>query len=251
MRLAGGTFLVTGGTSGLGEGCVRALVAAEAHVVIVGRSEARGSALVAEFGPLATFCCADICSEADMQAAIDTCERLDGVIHCAGVAPSERLLGRSGPLALESIEKAFRVNAVGTLNVVRLAAAKMAAKAPDSDGERGVFVLTSSIAAYDGQTGQAVYAASKGAVNAMVLPLAREFARLGIRVVGIAPGLFQTPILDEVPAGVIDKIAETVPFPSRMGEPAEFAALALHVLTNQMLNGEVIRLDAGLRMERL
>ena len=243
--------MVTGGTSGLGEGCVRALVANEAHAVIVGRSEARGSALVAELGPLATFCRADICSEAEMQAAIDRCERLDGVIHCAGVAPSERVLGRSGPLSLDSIEQAFRVNAMGTFNVVRLAAAKMAANKPGLDGERGVFVLTSSIAAYDGQTGQAVYAASKGAVNAMVLPLAREFARLGIRVVGIAPGLFQTPILNEVPAGVIEKIAETVPFPSRMGEPAEFASLALHILTNQMMNGEVIRLDAGLRMERI
>lgn len=251
MRIAGGTFLVTGGTSGLGEGCVRALVAAGADAVFVGRNEARGSALAAELGSAATFCRADICSEAEMQAAVDRCDRLDGVIHCAGIAPSERVLGRSGPLSLESIEGAFRVNAIGTLNVVRLAAAKMATKESAIDGERGVLVLTSSIAAYDGQTGQAVYAASKGAVNAMVLPLAREFARLGIRVVGIAPGLFQTPILGEVPAGVIDKIVETIPFPSRMGESAEFASFALHVIGNQMVNGEVIRLDAGLRIERL
>ena len=230
---------------------MRALVAAGADVVIVGRNEARGAALVAELGSSATFCRADICSGDEMQAAIDHCPQLDGVIHCAGIAPTERVLGRSGPLSLESIESAFRVNAVGTLNVVRLAAAKIAMKESTVDGERGVLVLTSSIAAYDGQTGQAVYAASKGAVNAMVLPLAREFAWLGIRVVGIAPGLFQTPILSEVPAGVIEKIVATIPFPSRMGEPAEFASFALHVIGNQMVNGEVIRLDAGLRMERL
>jgi NAD(P)-dependent dehydrogenase (short-subunit alcohol dehydrogenase family) len=145
----------------------------------------------------------------------------------------------------------IRVNATGTLNVVRLAAAKMAASVPDADGQRGVMILTSSIAAYDGQIGQTAYAASKGAMVAMTLPLAREFAGIGIRVVGIAPGLFETRILNSVPPGVVERIAETVPFPSRMGEPPEFAALALHILQNRMLNGEVIRLDGALRMERL
>jgi NAD(P)-dependent dehydrogenase (short-subunit alcohol dehydrogenase family) len=251
MTLGGKTFLVTGGTSGLGEACVRSLVAAGATVVFVGLSETRGAKLANELGAAAKFCRADICSEAAMQQAIGLCERLDGVIHCAGIAPSERVLGRSGPLPLERIERVFRVNAIGTLNVVRLAAAKMSANQPSANGERGVIILTSSIAAYDGQIGQAAYAASKGAVVAMTLPLAREFAQLGIRVVGIAPGLFQTRILEDVPPGVIDRIAETVPFPSRMGDPAEFAALALHIIGNQMMNGEVIRLDAGLRMERL
>jgi NAD(P)-dependent dehydrogenase (short-subunit alcohol dehydrogenase family) len=186
-----------------------------------------------------------------MSAAIDACPHLDGVIHCAGIAQSSRLLTKNGPVPLDHIERVFRVNAIGTLNVVRLAAAKMAANQPCPDGERGVFILTSSIAAFDGQTGQAAYAASKGAVVSMTLPLAREFARLGIRVVGIAPGLFQTRILDDVPPEVIASIAEAVPFPPRLGDPSEFAALALHILTNKMLNGEVIRLDAGLRMQRL
>lgn len=248
MTLAGRSALVTGGASGLGEACVRALVAAQASVTVADLNEARGLALAAELGPLTQFCRTDVCDEGDVLAALEETERLDVAIHCAGIATAERALGKDGPLPLDRFDRVLRVNTTGTFNVVRLAAAKMAKNEPGPDGERGVIVLTSSVAAFEGQIGQAAYAASKGAVAAMVLPLAREFARVGIRVVGIAPGLFATPLLAGLPDEAMKQLAATVPFPSRLGEPAEFAALALHMVQNRMLNGEVVRLDGALRM---
>jgi NAD(P)-dependent dehydrogenase (short-subunit alcohol dehydrogenase family) len=248
MILAGKTALVTGGASGLGEACVRALVAAQVAVTIADLNEERGSALAKELGALTQFCRTDVCDEADVLAALDEAERVDILIHCAGVATAERALGKDGPLDLARFEKVLRVNVTGTFNVTRLAAAMMSKNEPGLDGERGVIILTSSVAAFDGQIGQAAYAASKGAVASMTLPLAREFARFGIRVLSIAPGLFHTPLLAGLPADAMRQLAATIPFPPRLGDPAEFASLAMHMLQNRMLNGEVVRLDGALRM---
>jgi NAD(P)-dependent dehydrogenase (short-subunit alcohol dehydrogenase family) len=248
MTLAGKRALVTGGASGLGEACVRALVAAQANVVVADLNEAKGLALQAQLGALAQFCRTDVCDEADVLAAIDELEGLDIVIHCAGIATAERALGKEGPLALERFARVMQVNVNGTFNVIRLGAAAMAKNEPGVDGERGVIVTTASVAAFDGQIGQAAYAASKGAVAAMTLPLAREFARIGVRVVSIAPGLFHTPLLAGLPEEAMRQLAATVPFPSRLGDPAEYAQLALHIVQNRMLNGETIRLDGALRM---
>jgi NAD(P)-dependent dehydrogenase (short-subunit alcohol dehydrogenase family) len=248
MILAGRTALVTGGASGLGEACVRALVAAQASVTIADLNEVRGQALAAELGPLTQFCRTDVCDEGDVLAALDEGERLDMVIHCAGVATAERALGKDGPLDLDRFTRVMNINVTGTFNVVRLAASLMSKNEAGPDGERGVIILTSSVAAFDGQIGQAAYAASKGAVASMTLPLAREFARFGIRVLSIAPGLFRTPLLAGLPEEAMKQLAATIPFPSRLGDPAEFASLALHMIQNRMLNGEVVRLDGALRM---
>lgn len=249
MILAGKTALVTGGASGLGEACVRALVGAQTSVVIADLNEARGMALANELGPLAQYCRTDVCDEADVLAALDEGERLDILINCAGIATAERALGKDGPLDLSRFEKVLHVNLTGTFNCIRLAAAMMSKNEPGPDGERGVIVNTSSVAAYDGQIGQAAYSASKGAIASMTLPLAREFARFGIRVMAIAPGLFHTPLLAGLPEEAMKQLASTIPFPSRLGEPGEYASLALHIIQNRMLNGEVIRLDGALRMQ--
>lgn len=248
MTLAAKRALVTGGASGLGEACVRALVAAQANVVIADLNEAKGTALQAELGALAQFCRTDVCDEADVLAAIDELEGLDILIHCAGIATAERALGKEGPLPLDRFARVLQVNVNGTFNTIRLAAAAMAKNDAGLDGERGVIITTASVAAFDGQIGQAAYAASKGAVAAMTLPLAREFARSGIRVVSIAPGLFHTPLLAGLPDEAMRQLAATVPFPSRLGDPSEYAQLALHIVQNRMLNGETIRLDGALRM---
>lgn len=248
MILAGRTALVTGGASGLGEACVRALVAAQTSVTIADLNEERGVALAQELGALTQFCRTDVCDEGDVLAALDEAERVDIVIHCAGIATAERALGKNGPLELDRFERVLKVNVTGTFNVVRLAASMMSRNEPGPDGERGVIVLTSSVAAFDGQIGQAAYAASKGAVASMTLPLAREFARIGVRVCSIAPGLFKTPLLAGLPEEAMRQLAATVPFPPRLGEPSEFASLALQMVQNRMLNGEVVRLDGALRM---
>lgn len=248
MTIAGRRALVTGGASGLGEACVRALVGEQARVLIADLNEDKGQGLARELGTGARFRRMDVCEEADVLAAIEESGGLDLVIHCAGIATAERALGKDGPLPLERFEKVLRVNVNGTFNVVRLAAAAMAKNEAGPDGERGVIVMTSSVAAFDGQIGQAAYSASKGAVAAMTLPLARELARVGVRVLAIAPGLFRTPLLAGLPEEAMKKLAETVPFPARLGEPAEFAGLALHMVRNRMLNGEVVRLDGALRM---
>ncbi|HVQ32204.1 MAG TPA: 3-hydroxyacyl-CoA dehydrogenase [Vicinamibacteria bacterium] len=252
MKIQGKTFLVTGGASGLGGATVRALSAAGANVVILDLNAATGDALARELGPAVRFARTDVTSEADVQAALALARQafagVHGVVNAAGVGTAEKVLGKSGPHSLELFERTIRVNLVGTFNVIRLAAAAMAAQEPTDTGERGVIVNTASIAAYDGQIGQAAYAASKGGIVGLTLPIARELARSGIRVVTIAPGIFDTPLLAGLPEAARLSLGQQVPFPSRLGRPDEYASLVRHVLENEMLNGEVIRLDGALRM---
>ena len=237
MQISGKAILVTGGASGLGAATAAALAAAGARPVVLDLLPAPAPSVQGS-----------ITSEADVRHAIALAGVLHGVIHCAGLATAQRTVGKEGPLPLEAFERVIHVNLIGAFNVVRLAAAAMMANEPNDDGERGVIILTSSIAAFDGQIGQAAYAASKAAIAGLTLPLAREFARSGIRVVSIAPGLFDTPLLDGLPAAVKQELGRSVPFPSRLGRPEEYAHLALAILANPMLNGETIRLDGALRM---
>jgi NAD(P)-dependent dehydrogenase (short-subunit alcohol dehydrogenase family) len=219
-------------------------------VVLVDLNAERGEALAAELG--GRFVRADVSSESDVQAAVDrTREHFGGphvVVNCAGIVIGERVAGKNGPHSLSAFEKVIRVNLIGTFNVIRLAAAVMAGNEPDSNGERGVIINTSSVAAFDGQIGQAAYSASKGGVAAMMLPIARELARFGIRVVAIAPGVFETPMMAGMSDAVRDSLGQQVPFPPRLGKPDEYAQLAQAIIENPYLNGEVIRLDGGIRM---
>jgi NAD(P)-dependent dehydrogenase (short-subunit alcohol dehydrogenase family) len=252
MQIKGSTALVSGGSSGLGGACVRYLAAAGANVVIADLNRQEGEQLAAELGPLVRFVPADVTDEESVRRAVDAAVQSFGGLHisiqCAGIALAERVLGKSGPHALASFTKVIAVNLIGTFNVVRLAAQAMAGNAPNAAGERGVIVNTASIAAFEGQIGQVAYAASKGGVAAMTLPVARELARLGIRVVTVAPGTFDTPLLAGLPEAARLSLGQQVPFPSRLGRPPEFAALIGHIVENEMLNGEVIRLDGALRM---
>ena len=237
MQISGKAILVTGGASGLGAATAAALAAAGARPVVLDLQPAPAPSVQGS-----------VTSEVDVREAIALAGVLHGVVHCAGLATAQRTVGKEGPLPLEAFERVIHINLIGAFNVVRLAAAAMMANEPNADGERGVIILTSSIAAFDGQIGQAAYAASKAAIAGMTLPLAREFARSGIRVVSIAPGLFDTPLLDGLPAAVKQELGRSVPFPSRLGRPEEYAHLALAILANPMLNGETIRLDGALRM---
>jgi len=237
MQINGKTILVTGGASGLGAATAAALAAAGARPVVLDLQPAAAPSVQGS-----------VTSEVDVSRAIALAGALHGVVHCAGLASAQRTVGKEGPTPLEDFERVIHVNLIGAFNVVRMAAAAMMANEPNEDGERGVIVLTSSIAAFDGQIGQAAYAASKAGIAGMTLPLAREFARSGIRVVSIAPGLFDTPLLAGLPAPVKEELGRTVPFPSRLGYPEEYAHLALAILANPMLNGETIRLDGALRM---
>jgi NAD(P)-dependent dehydrogenase (short-subunit alcohol dehydrogenase family) len=251
MQIAGHTFLVTGGGSGLGAACVRLLAGAGGKVLIADLNQATGDSLAAELGGRVRSLRTEVTDEASVQQAVQTAAAqggLQGVIHCAGIALAEKVLGKTGPHSLAAFSKVIQVNLIGTFNVVRLAATAMAAAAPQPSGERGIVVLTASVAAFEGQIGQAAYAASKGGVAALTLPLARELARHGIRVVTIAPGIFDTPLLAGLPEPARQSLGQQVPFPSRLGKPEEFAALARHIIENEMLNGEVIRLDGALRM---
>ena len=252
MQVTGKVFVVTGGGSGLGATVAERLVAQGASVVIADINAEGGTATAAKLGASARFIRTDVTSETDGRAAIDTAAQgfggLHGLINCAGIAPGEKVLGRDGPHRLESFARTVAINLTGTFNMLRLAAEAMAKNAPDADGGRGVIVNTASVAAFDGQIGQAAYAASKGGVAAMTLPVARELARQGIRVVAVAPGIFETPMMAGMPAEVRDSLGRSVPFPSRLGRPAEFAALVQHIIENEYLNGEVIRLDGALRM---
>ena len=252
MDISGKVFVVTGGGSGLGAAVARRLAADEARVVLVDVNEDAGAAIAAELGGAARFIRADVTSEADgaqaIGCALDTFGHLHGLVNCAGIAPGEKVIGRDGPHRLESFTRAIAVNLIGTFNMIRLAADAIAKQERDTEGGRGVIVNTASIAAFDGQIGQAAYAASKGGVAAMTLPIARELARHGIRVVTIAPGIFETPMMAGMPQEVQDSLGRSVPFPSRLGRPEEFAALVRHIIENDMLNGEVIRLDGALRM---
>ena len=252
MELKSRVFVVTGAGSGLGAAVTRMLAGEGASVLGLDVNGAAGEALAAELGANVRFRQTDVTSEADAAAALAFARQVFGHVHglvnCAGVAPSEKLLGRNGPHGLESFVRAVSINLIGTFNMMRLAAEIMAKEEPDDNGERGVIVNTASIAAFDGQIGQAAYAASKGGVAAMTLPVARELARFGIRVVTIAPGIFETPMMAGMSQDVQDALAASVPFPPRLGRPSEYAALVKHICENTMLNGEVIRLDGALRM---
>jgi NAD(P)-dependent dehydrogenase (short-subunit alcohol dehydrogenase family) len=252
MEIKGSIFLVSGGSSGLGAACVRMLVATGAKVLIADMNEEAGARITAELGASVRFFATDVTDEHSVQRAVreavHTFGGLHGSIQCAGIAVAEKLLGKAGPHSLASFTKVITVNLIGTFNVNRLAAAAMADNPPSASGERGVLINTASIAAFEGQIGQAAYAASKGGVAALTLPLARELARIGIRVVGVAPGIFDTPLLAGLPEPARQSLGQQVPFPSRLGRPDEFAALVRHIIENEMLNGTVIRLDGALRM---
>ena len=250
MDMHGQSALVTGGASGLGEATVRKLVAAGAQVVIADRDAKRGEPLSKELG--CRFAATDITSAAEVQQAIDVAVAvapLRAVVGCAGVGWAQRTLSKEGvPHDLELFGKVIGINLVGTFNVLRLAAAAMAKNTPQAHGERGVVINTASIAAYDGQIGQIAYAASKAAVVGMTLPAARDLSKAGVRVLSIAPGTFNTPMLGMLPEEQRQALAAGIPFPARLGEPSEFAALALHMIENPYLNGEVVRIDGALRM---
>jgi NAD(P)-dependent dehydrogenase (short-subunit alcohol dehydrogenase family) len=252
MELSQKCILVTGGASGLGRATAVLLSTMGALVVIADRTVDAGEATAAEIGSAARFVATDVADEASVQQAITTAlaqfGALHGAVNCAGIGLAERLLSRRGPHAHSSFAKTVEVNLIGTFNVLRLAAAAMAANEPDAGGERGVIVNTASIAAFDGQVGQVAYAAAKGGIVGMTLPAARDLAMYGIRVVTIAPGVFDTPLLAALPAAARTALAQQVPFPPRLGQPAEYAALVAHIFENTMLNGEVIRLDGALRM---
>jgi NAD(P)-dependent dehydrogenase (short-subunit alcohol dehydrogenase family) len=246
MQLDGIGALVAGGASGLGEATARELAARGARVTIADLNDERGGALADELG--GAFDAADVTDESQVRAAVDAVEGMRLAVSCAGIGWAERTVKKDGPAALQPFETVVRVNLIGTFNVLRLAAAAMAAGEPDAEGERGAIVLTASIAAFEGQIGQTAYAASKGGVVGLTLPAARDLARLGIRVCTIAPGLFDTPLLAGLPDEARRALGEQIPFPSRLGRPEEYARLACHIAENPMLNGEVLRLDGALRM---
>jgi NAD(P)-dependent dehydrogenase (short-subunit alcohol dehydrogenase family) len=251
VEIAGRTVLVTGGGSGLGAATARMVVEQGGSVVVADVDTERGERVAAELGERARFVPTDVTDEASVGAAVAAALELGGphvAVSCAGIAPAERVLGRDGPHSLARFVAAIQVNLVGTFNVTRLAAQAMAANEPGEDGERGVIVNTASVAAFDGQIGQAAYSASKAGVAGMTLPVARELARHGIRVLAIAPGIFDTPMLAAMSDQVRASLGAQVPFPSRLGHPTEYAALVRHIVENRMLNGETIRLDGAIRM---
>jgi NAD(P)-dependent dehydrogenase (short-subunit alcohol dehydrogenase family) len=252
MRLRDSVFLVTGGASGLGAATVRALVAGGGRVVIADLKAAEGEALATSLGAAARFVRTDVTDEASARAAVAAATSafggLHGLVNCAGIVHGEKVVGREAPHTLAGFRRAIEINLVGTFNLIRLAAEAMAKGTPNAEGERGVIVNTASIAAFDGQIGQAAYSASKAGVVGMTLPIARELARYGIRCMTIAPGVFETPMVGEIPPDIAEALGKSVPFPPRLGRPAEFASLVLEILRNPMLNGEVIRLDGAIRM---
>jgi NAD(P)-dependent dehydrogenase (short-subunit alcohol dehydrogenase family) len=251
MNIDGCSAIVTGGASGLGNATAHALTDAGAHVIVLDLPTSEGEKAATALGPTARFVAADVANQEQVQAAVDEATKLGPlrvVVNCAGIATPGKVLGRDGIIPLEQFERVIRVNLVGTFNVVRLAAAAMVKTDPVGE-ERGVIVNTASVAAFDGQIGQPAYSASKGGVAAMTLPLAREFARDLIRVMTIAPGIFETPMMAGLPQAAQDSLAAQVPHPSRLGKPSEYAALVRHIVENPMLNGEVIRLDGAIRMQ--
>ncbi len=252
MNVNGSVALVTGGASGLGEACARMIVEGGGRVALVDVNEQRGEALAAELGAAARFYRVNVADAGEVEAAVAEAVKTWGglqiAINCAGIGASQRIVGKEGPVPLEGFTRVIEVNLIGTFNVCRVAAAAAAAGAPNAEGERGVIINTASIAAFEGQIGQVAYAASKGGIVGMTLPLARDLARHGIRVVTIAPGVFDTPLLGRLPEEVRRGLEASVPFPQRLGRPEEFARLARQIIENPMLNGEVIRLDGGLRM---
>jgi NAD(P)-dependent dehydrogenase (short-subunit alcohol dehydrogenase family) len=252
MQINGRAFVVTGGASGLGRAAAEAIVTAGGKAVLLDVNGDAGRAAEQALGASVRFAPADVTSEEQVTAAVDLAVsafgNLSGVVNAAGIAPAAKVLGKNGPHPLDLFEKTVRINLVGTFNVIRLAAAVMTRNEPLESGERGVIVNTASIAAYDGQIGQPAYAASKGGIVGLTLPVAREFAAVGIRCVTIAPGIFDTPLLAALPDAARVSLGQQVPFPSRLGRPTEYGALVRHIIENEMLNGEVIRLDGALRM---
>jgi NAD(P)-dependent dehydrogenase (short-subunit alcohol dehydrogenase family) len=252
MDMPGNTFLVSGGASGLGAACVRLFASAGARVIIADLNRDAGEQLATEIGDATRFALTDVTDETSVRQAValavTTFGGLHGSIQCAGIALAEKVLGKDGPNPLAHFVRVVQINLVGTYNVIRYAADAMSRNAPGPDGERGVLVNTASVAAFEGQIGQAAYAASKGGIVGLTLPLAREFARIGVRVVSIAPGIFDTPLLAGLPEPARQSLAQQVPFPARLGRPEEFAALARHIIENRLFNGAVIRLDGAIRM---
>ena len=251
MEIKNSTFIVTGGASGLGAATARSLAAAGGNVVIADLNADAGNALAKELGR-AHFIKTDVSAEADGKAAIALALKefggLQGLVNCAGIAIAEKTVGKDGPHALANFSRVITVNLIGSFNMIRLAADAMGKGQANAGGERGVIINTASVAAYDGQIGQAAYSASKGGIVGMTLPIARDLSRAGIRVVTIAPGIFETPMLRSLPQEAQDALGKMVPFPPRLGRPEEYAALAKHIIENEMLNGETIRLDGAIRM---
>jgi NAD(P)-dependent dehydrogenase (short-subunit alcohol dehydrogenase family) len=253
MQLSKSTFIVTGGSSGLGAATVEMIIAAGGNAVIADVSKAAGEALAARLGKQTRFVECDVTREDHARSAVEAALRefggLHGLVNCAGVAIGEKTVGKDGPHSLEKFARVININLIGSFNMIRIAADAMAKQAPNAAGERGVIVNTASVAAFDGQIGQAAYSASKGGIVGMTLPIARDLARSGIRVMTIAPGIFETPMLIGMPQEVQDALGKMVPFPPRLGRPAEYAQLVKHIAENEMLNGEVIRLDGAIRMQ--
>lgn len=253
MEIQGAVAVVTGGASGLGEAVVRHLAGQGAKVAVFDLAEERGQKLAGQLGGGAIYIGVDVTDEQCVKKAFDAVEQKYGGVHivvnCAGIATARKVLGKKGPAPLEDFVRVIQVNLVGTYNVIRLAVEKIVAHEPDEGGERGVIINTSSVAAFEGQIGQSAYSASKGGVVSMTLPLARELADYGIRVVGIAPGLFETPMFDSLPDSAKDALGKMTPFPSRLGRPSEYAMLVQHIVQNPMLNGDTIRIDGAIRMQ--
>ena len=253
MQITGNVFLITGGASGLGAGTVRMIAANGGKAVIADVNESAGNALAQELGEANVFCRTDVTDEASAKAAVDVAVRelggLHGLINCAGVVHGEKMIGKEALHALASFARVVNINLTGSFNMARFASEAMSKNAPSAGGERGVIVFTASVAAFDGQIGQPAYSASKAGVEGMTLPIARELARYGIRVMTIAPGLFETPMVGQIPPDIAEALAKMVPFPPRLGRPDEFASLVGEIIRNEMLNGEVIRLDGAIRMQ--
>jgi len=252
MKIDGHTFFVTGGGSGLGAACSRMFTQAGGNVLIADVQEKVSQSLAAELGPKAKFVLTDVTDEASVQNALAAAKQqfgaVHGVVNCAGIASAGRVVGKEGPFDLKVFSRTIQVNLIGTFNVIRLASMLMSQNDPNEERERGVIINTASVAAFDGQIGQAAYSASKGGVVAMTLPIARELARFGVRVMTIAPGVFETPMMAGMTPDMQQALSAAVPFPARLGKPSEFAALARDIVENPMLNGETIRLDGALRM---
>jgi len=253
MKIAGSTTLITGGASGLGRATAERIRAAGGNVVLLDLAKSPGADVAKTLGEGALFAPGDVTSPDDVSAALDAAVKrfggLQGLVNCAGIGTADKTFGKRGSADLAGFTRVIQVNLIGTFNCIRLAAARMAENAPNAEGERGVIVNTASVAAFDGQIGQAAYSASKGGIVGMTLPIARDLAELGIRVCTIAPGLFDTPLLAGLPEAARASLGKQVPFPSRLGQPPEYAALAAHIMENAMLNGETIRLDGAIRMQ--
>jgi 3-hydroxyacyl-CoA dehydrogenase / 3-hydroxy-2-methylbutyryl-CoA dehydrogenase len=253
MELSAVKAVITGGASGLGRATATRLAAAGARVALLDRPASAGADVAKSLGPAAVFTPADVTNADDVAGALDravaACEGFNVLVNCAGIGTAMKTFGKAGPAKLEEFTRVIQVNLIGTFNCIRLAAAHMARNTPTGDGERGVVINTASVAAFDGQIGQAAYSASKGGIVGLTLPVARDLAELGIRVVTIAPGIFETPLLGTLPDPVRASLANQVPFPKRLGRPEEYAALAEQIITNVMLNGETIRLDGAIRMQ--